>query len=219
MLNRRQLLGAAAAMGCSLGVPSVFAQGASPVSGKDYTLVRPPLDFGRRPIVVHDFFAYTCPHCLQFEPVMTKFVESMKGVADVRIVPVPVAWNDSYSMFPRAYFSFIALNRLTDLHLPFWEWVIREEHDWKGTEDVENDISKWVVAHGVDAAQWKKTMTSFAVVSKTRSATQTWKNYGVDSTPCIGVAGRYITAPHLTGTRAGTIDVVNFLINQIRNEK
>ncbi|MDO4937674.1 MAG: thiol:disulfide interchange protein DsbA/DsbL, partial [Sutterellaceae bacterium] len=78
---------------------------------------------------------------------------------------------------------------------------------------------KWVTAHGVNADQWKKTMASFAVVSKARSASQMWKNYGVDSTPCIGVAGRYITAPHLTGTRAGTIDVVKFLINQIRNEK
>ncbi len=219
MFNRRQLLGAAAGLGCGLVVPSVFAQNASPVPNKDYTMVRPALDFGRRPIVIHDFFAYTCPHCLQFEPVMSKFIESVKSDADIRIVPVPVAWNESYSMFPRAYYSFQALNRTHDLHLEFWEWVIREEHDWKDTDSVETDITKWVVAKGIKAEQWKKTMTSFAVVSKTRSATQMWKNYGVDSTPCVGIAGRFITAPHLTGTRAGTIDVIKFLVNQIRNEK
>lgn len=220
MISRRQLLGtAAAAAGCSLAGAALAAQTSDPVAGKDYTEVRPKLDFGSRPIVIHDFFAYTCPHCLTFEPVMARFIESMKGVTDVRIIPVPVAWNETYDIFPRTYYAFGALGRMHDLHLPFWNWVIREEHEWKSTEDVAADIARWVAGHGVDKQRWEKTIGSFAVAGKTRTATQTWKNYGVDSTPCVGVAGRWLTAPHLTGTRQGTIDVVNWLINRIRAGK
>lgn len=218
MTSRRHLL-AATVTGCTMGSLSQWAMAADPVHGKDYIDVRPPVALPDRPILVHDFFAYTCPHCLQFEPVMSRFVQEMKGVADVRVVPVPVAWNESYGMFPRAYYSFEVLNRMHDLHPEFWDWVIREEHDWKSTEDVENDITNWVVKNGgIKAEQWKKTMTSFTVASRARAATQTWKQYGIDSTPCVGVAGRYLCAPHLSGTRQGAIDAVKYLIGRIRAE-
>lgn len=219
MLSRRQLLCAASLVGSGLVAP-VSDVLAAPVLGKDYTTVRPPIDYGRRPIVIHDFFAYTCPHCLQFEPMMSEFTEWVKTQGDIRIVPVPVAWNETYSIFPRAYYAFQTLNRMDELHMPFWQWIIREDHEnWDTTQAVEADIAKWVGKHGVDDALWKKTINSFAVVSKSHNATQTWKHYGVDSTPCVGIAGRFITAPHLTGTRRGTIDVIKFLINQIRSEK
>ena len=47
----------------------------------------------------------------------------------------------------------------------------------------------------------------------------TLKHYGVDSTPSIGIAGRYITAPHLVGTRQGAVDMTLRLIEMIRKEK
>lgn len=218
MISRRNLLGAAAA-GSGISLFSEFAFAADPIAGKDFIEVRPAMNLPARPILIHDFFAYTCPHCLQFEPVMSRFVEEMRGVADVRIVPVPVAWNESYGMFSRAYYSFQALGRGHDLHHTFWDWVIREEHDWKSTESIEADILAWVTKNGLKEADWKKTTTSFTVVSRARSAMQIWRSYGIDSTPSVGVAGRYICAPHLSGTRQGAIDAVKYLINQIRAEK
>ena len=218
MISRRNLLGAAAA-GCSMSLLPELAFATDPIAGKDFTEVRPAVNLPARPILIHDFFAYTCPHCLQFEPVMSRFVEEMKGVADVRIVHVPVAWNESYGIFSRVYYSFQILGRGNDLHHTFWDWVIREEHDWKSTESVEADILAWVVKNGIKEIDWKKTMTSFTVVSRSRSATQIWRSYGIDSTPCVGVAGRYICAPHLSGTRQGAIDAVKYLIDRIRAEK
>ena len=41
----------------------------------------------------------------------------------------------------------------------------------------------------------------------------------MDSTPSIGIAGRFITAPHLVGTREGAIDMARELIARIRREK
>lgn len=218
MTSRRELIGAIAGLGLSMTAMPSWAQDFTPIAGKDYTVVRPPLPYAQRPILIHDFFAYTCPHCLQFEPVMSRFVEEARTMADVRIVPVPVAWNESYSVFPRVYFAFESMKRMDDLHPEFWQWVIRGEHDWKDSADVEAGVLDWVAQHGVNKDQFKKLINSFAIVSKYRTATQTWKQYGVDSTPCVGIAGRFITAPHLTGTRSGTIDVVKYLIDTVRKE-
>ena len=150
---------------------------------------------------------------------MEKFIESVKGNPEVKVVPVPVAWNDDLAIFPHTYYAFEALGRMGDLHMEFWTWVIRGSHDWSSATDIEKDVLQWVGEHGLDQNKFRQTLGSFSVVSKARQATRTWKNYGVDSTPCVGVAGRYITAPHLVGTRQGTVDTVQWLINKIRQEK
>lgn len=219
MISRRLLLSSVAAISTASFTNSLFAANVNPILGKDYTEVRPVLEFPKSPVVVHDFFAYTCPHCLSFAPLMENFMKSVKTNPEVKVVPVPVAWNEDLSIFPRTYYAFEALGRLNDLHMEFWTWVIRETHDWNSAEDIEKDVLKWVGDHGLDVEKFKQTLGSFSVVSKYRQATRTWKNYGVDSTPCIGVGGRYITAPHLVGTRQGTIDTLNWLINKIRQEK
>ena len=103
--------------------------------------------------------------------------------------------------------------------MDFWNWVIRAEHDWKTPADIEKDVLKWAGENGIDAEKFRQTLGSFSVVSKYRQATRMWKNYGVDSTPCVGVAGRWITAPHLTGTRQGTIDVIEWLVKKVAEEK
>ena len=219
MISRRLLISSAAAVGAAGFSGSLFAAAPDPVLGKDYIELRPPLEFPKKPIVVHDFFAYTCPHCLTFAPVMEKFIESVKGNPEVKVVPVPVAWNDDLAIFPHTYYAFEALGRMGDLHMEFWTWVIRGSHDWSSAADIEKDVLQWVGEHGLDQNKFRQTLGSFSVVSKARQATRTWKNYGVDSTPCVGVAGRYITAPHLVGTRQGTVDTVQWLINKIRQEK
>lgn len=121
MISRRLLISSAAAVGAAGFSGSLFAAAPDPVLGKDYIEVRPPLEFPKKPIVVHDFFAYTCPHCLTFAPVMEKFIESVKGNPEVKVVPVPVAWNDDLAIFPHTYYAFEALGRMGDLHMEFWD--------------------------------------------------------------------------------------------------
>ena len=219
MISCRLLLTSAAALGTVPFSGSLLAAPVSPVLGKEYIQVRPALEFPKSPIVIHDFFAYTCPHCLTFAPVMEKYVASLKDNPNVKVVPVPVAWNEDLSIFSRVYYSFEALGLLEKHHMDFWNWVIRAEHDWKTPADIEKDVLKWAGENGIDAEKFRQTLGSFSVVSKYRQATRMWKNYGVDSTPCVGVAGRWITAPHLTGTRQGTIDVIEWLVKKVAEEK
>ncbi len=219
MISRRFLIASAAAVSATGFSGSLLAAAPTPVLGKDYIEVRPPLEFPKEPVVIHDFFAYTCPHCLTFAPVMHKFEESIKDNKHIKLVHNPVSWNDDLNIFSNVYFAFVALDRLGDLHMDFWNWVIRTEHNWSTVADIEKDIVAWGVDRGLDKDKFTQLLHSFSVVSKTRQSNRMWKNYGVDSTPSVGVGGRYLTAPHLVGTRQGTIDTALWLADKIREGK
>ncbi|MBQ9241479.1 MAG: thioredoxin domain-containing protein [Duodenibacillus sp.] len=211
MISRRELILASAAA----SLPSVSALAAANefIEGKDFSIVRPAVDYPRRPVVVHLFFAYTCPHCLRFEPEIQEFVKSWSSMREVRIVPVPVAWSEIYDIFPKVYYSLEQLNLLDKFHMPFWEWVIKDPHDnWTDAGSAQKDIVSWFAKGGVPQADLKRTLSSFSVANKVRQAAQTWRHYGVDATPNIGIAGKYLTAPHMAGSRKKAIRCAEYLI-------
>ncbi|MCF0253095.1 MAG: thiol:disulfide interchange protein DsbA/DsbL [Duodenibacillus sp.] len=210
MTSRRILVAAAAALPFA-SAPAL----AEPAAGKDYVALHEPLPFDPSPVYVHDFFAYTCPHCLQFAPSMEEYAKSVAGNDRIRIVPVPVAWSPKYEIFPRAYFAFEALGRLKDLHLPFWEYVLRDEHDWPDAASMMRDVEAWAGKRGIDAETWNRTVRSFQVSGRSRRSELLWKSYQIDSTPSVGVGGRYVTSPEMTVTRGACIETVEFLVNRL----
>ena len=214
MISRRELILASAA--ATLPAVSIASSGTF-TEGKDYTIVRPPVDYPRRPVHVHVFFAYTCPHCLRFEPELSEFVQSWSSMREVRIIPVPVAWSEIYEIFPKMYYAFESLGPavIDKYHMPFWEWVIKAQHDtWNDAQSTEKDLIAWAVRQGLSEREFKKTLSSFSVSNKVRLASQTWRNYGVDATPNIGIAGKYLPAPHMAGSRKRAIRCAEYLIKK-----
>lgn len=215
MTSRRIFLSAVAAFSA---MPAIAEKAEKKpfVQDVDYTKVIPTIDYPKRPIIVHDFFAYTCPHCLRFAPYMEDWKSAAAKTTDIKVVTVPVAWEESYNLFPKIYYGFEALGRLHELHMPYWEWVIKEEHPWQTIADARRDTEDWLSKHNINVAEWNKLIDSFVIESKVKQASSIWKMYGIDSTPMVGVAGRYLTAPHLTGTRPRTIEMLNELVHRVR---
>lgn len=212
MINRRQLL-AAAGIGFIAG--PVLAEPAYR-AGKEYfelrTIVPTPTDS----IEVVEFFAYTCPHCLQFAPYAEAWKKNLPKDVAVRVCPV--AWSPKYLPFAQTYFALKQLGELERLHMPFFESVVYQERTYT-PDTCARDIAGFMKDNGIDPELWKKTMRSFNVQNQTRKATQTWNAYGIDSTPMIGVAGRYTTGPHLTSSREDTINLINTLIEKVRTDR
>src|SRR5687767_11692794 len=67
------------------------ASPASPVEGVEYkTLPTPqPVDAGARKVEVTEFFAYYCPHCNAFEPLLMDWVKKQGDTVVLRRVHVP----------------------------------------------------------------------------------------------------------------------------------
>ena len=212
MITRRQLMLGAAAMPFS----SPLFAAPRYTAGKEYLVVTPPVSSSRDKIEVVLFFAYTCSHCMQFEPYFEKWAKTVPADVSVRICPV--AWQPKLDPFTQTYFSLEALGLLDKLSMPFFESVIYQEHPYN-FESASADIADFMVKAGVDRQKWEQAMRSFSVMNKTRQARQLWNAYQIDSTPMIGVGGIYTTGPHLVGTREGTPACIDFLIDQVRAQR
>lgn len=211
MLNRRNLL-IAAVLSASAGVS--FAK-RNFVEGKDYFVLPSEIPTSSEYVAVTEFFAYTCPHCLQFEPYIKEWTKNLPQY--VRFEMSPVAWQKILEPFVRTYYVIKALGR-NDLHEKFFENIVYQE-DPVNFENPADDIKAIMVKNNVDPKQWDKLYRSFSVSNSVKKAEAAWRVFNIDSTPMIAVGGRYVTGPHLVGSRRETIDCINFLVEKVRAEK
>ena len=211
MISRRDLLcdGALAPL-----TSSAFALPAPTFSvGKEFLSVHPMAPTPTDKIEVVEFFAYTCPHCLQFHPVFEEWAK--QAPADVSIRICPVAWQPKYLPFTDTYFALEALGLLDKLSLQFFESVIYQTRSYN-FDSASGDIRAFMVENGVDGAKWDATVNSFGVKNKSRSAVMLWNAYQIDSTPMVGIGGKFTTGPHLTGSRQATPECIDYLVEQVR---
>lgn len=211
MITRRSLVGA------GILAPLAAKVSANPMyyAGKQYLFVEPPVPAPAQKIEIVKFFAYTCPHCLRFETVFDEWAKTLPDDVTVRVCPV--AWQPKLLPFTDTYFALEALDRM-DLSQAFFESVVYQTHSYD-FESAVDDIADFMASKGLDRQRWLQTVNSFGVKNKSRQATQLWQEYGIDSTPMVGVDGLYSTGPHLVGSREGVPDCLNFLIAQARKAR
>jgi thiol:disulfide interchange protein DsbA len=99
--------------------------------------------------------------------------------------------------------------------MPFFESIIYQTRSYN-FDSATRDIHDFMVEAGVDGAKWDATFNSFGVKNKSRNATMLWNAYQIDSTPMVGVGGKFTTGPHLAGSRQGTPAVIDYLVDQMR---
>ena len=82
-----------------------------------------------------------------------------------------------------------------------------------------NSIADFFAQNGLNKEEFLKNANSFSTKVKNDRAFKTWQAYEIDGTPANAVNGKYITAPHMVGTREGAIQVMNYLIEKERAAK
>lgn len=202
--------GATTALGATaaLTLTPAHAQLAGLKEGTDFVrLGRPaPVDSPAGKIEVLEFFAYTCIHCYNFEPLLSDWMK--KSPAHVVVRRTPVAFNDAFVPMQRLYYALEAMGLVDTLH----EKVFRAIHVDKQRLNTAETIIAWVATQGVDREKFTGFFNSFAVAGKSRRATQLQDAYQVEGTPSLGVGGRY----YVTGQGPRTLVVANALIADLR---
>lgn len=191
-----------------LGSGSAVAQVAGLREGSDYLrLPQPaPVDSPAGQVEVVEFFAYSCVHCFNFEPM---FDEWMKKKPDhVTVRRTPVAFNANFEPMQRLYYTLEALNLVEELHAKVFK-AIHTERQRLTTADA---ILAWVGKQGVDQKRFTEMYNSFGVAGKARRATALQDAYRVEGTPALGIAGRF----YVPGQAARTLLVANALIAEAR---
>jgi thiol:disulfide interchange protein DsbA len=209
--QRRELLGAAACTAAWALVPATARAQGGPQVNRDFRLVEPaqPADAAGK-IDVSEFFGYWCPHCAEFEPLMTPYVKKLPS--DVAFRYVPVAFIPQQDVYSKLYYTLDAMGQVQNLHAKVFDAIHKQNNHLETPEK----MAEFVGANGVDAAKFLETYKSFGVQSRASQAKRICDAYRVEGTPALAVAGRYYTAPSMTGDGPGALRTVDWLVDQAR---
>ncbi len=200
--------------GSALGLPAAqaMAQAKKPEAGADYLVLdkRAPVEAPAGKIEVVEFFWYSCPHCNVFEPTLDAWIK--RAPKDVSVRRVPVAFRDDFVPQQRLYFALEAMGLVDKLHGKVFAAV----HVEKQALNKIDDIAAWVAKQGVDKAKFLEQYNSFSVSTKSGKGTQLQNTYKVEGVPALGVAGRFYTDGTLSKTMERGLQIVDFLVSEVR---
>jgi len=169
------------------------------VAGRDYSVLTPtrPTDVDAGKIEVLEFFAYSCIHCFEIDPILENWKK--KKAANIEFVRVPVTWGTQANWHARMFFTLQVLGQLDRLHSKVFDTFHRSGNPLLGNDE-ESTLRiqrAWAEANGIDGAAFEREWKGFAVTTALQRANQQLRRYPISGTPAIAVAGKYITnVPH-----------------------
>jgi thiol:disulfide interchange protein DsbA len=227
----RRLLCAAALLGLAGSAGSAPAAApAEPKEGVQY-LVLPTslnLDAGsaapRGAVEVTEFFAYYCPHCYAFEPLLAAWVKKQGANIVFRRVHVP----RDPSVLPqqRLFYTLESMGLLDQYH----DKVFSAMHVERLRLANDEQVFDWAAKAGIDRARFVDTYRSFGVQAKLRRAGQMVEDYRVNYWPLVAIDGRFITSPSQanegvtearteTGQQQVALQVMDYLVAKAKADR
>ncbi len=138
-------------------------------------------------IEVAEVFWYGCPHCFNFDPILSNWEKDLPD--GVNFIRLPVMWNPTNEIHARLYYTLEALGQIEELH----QAIFTEMHVNNRMLTSEAEIISFVGKHGVSTDDFKKTFRSFAVESKLKRAKNLTQRYRIQSVPLLVINGKYLT--------------------------
>jgi protein dithiol oxidoreductase (disulfide-forming) len=184
------------------------------LEGQDYTLLAEPV----RPvdptkIEVTEVFAFTCPHCMHFEPILAAWAKKLP--ADVNFVQVHTSWRSDMEPYQRGFYTALTLKVKDKVQMAVFNALHTEHKDLSSAQAWADFLS----AYGVDKKTVLNTYDSFGVTSQINQANARTRGYKTTGTPEIVVDGKYRVSARTSGTQEDMLKVTDFLVNKIRAER
>ena len=175
--------------------------------GTHYRKVVPaqPTNVAPGKVEVGEVFWYGCAHCFSLDPAL----ESWRSKAPdyIEFVRIPAMWNDTTRMHARLFYTVELLGKLDTLH----PLIFREIHVNGNMLNTVDKITAFLKQHGVNADEFQKTFSSFAVESRLQRADVLNRRYRVQSVPLMLVNGKYSTQLSDVGGEAALFALLNEL--------
>jgi thiol:disulfide interchange protein DsbA len=197
----------------------------NPQAGREYAVLanpQPATGNGRQ-VEVIEFFMYHCPGCNQFEPFLNPWAKQKGDAIAFRRIHIP----HTPDRDPEAHL-FLTLDAM-QLEGAMHDQVMHTWHVERKRLKSDADNIGWAVGHGIDRNKFMSVYDSFSVNVKLKNLTRLVNGYGVESTPTIVVAGRYLTNPSMVydanpgmpdaSVGPATLAVIDALIEKARKEQ
>lgn len=166
-------------------------------------------------IEVMEVFAYSCPHCFQFEPALSKWLK--KAPADVEFVRMPhTLGQPAGTLRNKAFHAAKMLGVLDKFHTALFGAIHGQGKLMATVEDLR---ALFVQQTGVKAEDFDGAFSSFAADAGFRRGESSIQAMGITSVPTMVVDGQYFVSPNSGGGFTGMLAVTDFLIEQARRER
>jgi len=155
--------------------------------GRDYAMLSPPqIPETKDKIEVIEFFSYGCPHCNDFNPLVSQWAKQLPANAVFVRVPVSLG-RPQWGQLVRAYYTLQATGDLTRLDSALFDAIHKEKQQLFD----EASLTAWAAQHGVPAEKFKAAFNSFNVSTRAGHAEQLSRDYQVQGVPHLVIDGKY----------------------------
>lgn len=184
------------------------------LEGQHYVVLEQPVRTADpSKIEVAEVFAYSCPHCFHFEPLLQAWEKKMPD--DVYLVQTHAMWNPQMEPLIRGYYTSVSLKIKDQTHMAVFNALHMEHKNFATAEQ----WADFFATYGVDKAKAISTYNSFGVTSQIKQAEARARGYKVTGTPEMVVNGKYRVSSRLTGGHEEMLKVVDFLVAKERAVK
>lgn len=161
-------------------------------------------------VEVIEAFWYGCPHCFDFEPLLSKWVRQLPEY--VSFQRLPAIFRKGWEPHARAYYTAELLGVVDKIHPSLFEAMHVHGQD-VGTKE---ELMELFAQQGVSKERFLETYDSFAVDSMVRRAKVMQHRYGITGVPAVVINGKYRTSGSEAGSLENVLPVVDYLIAQER---
>jgi len=172
---------------------------------------QPPVAEGDTVEVV-EFFMYSCPHCSDFEPTVTKWAAGLPE--NVKFSQTPVMFGGAADLHAQVYYALQGMGELERMHEKLFHTIHVEKNKLKTRDEVDAFLEK----NGVDMAQFREAMNSFAVAAKVNRARALMRRYGVRGVPALVIDGRYRSGTGFRSYQEMT-EVADYVVDKVLSQR
>ena len=149
------------------------------------------------------------------DPYLDKWADNLpKDVTFRRIPAIPRKdWIES----AKAYYALETLGVVNKLHEKLFD-AIHKEKSLKHNDT--RALIKWIAVNGkLDIKDVESAFNSFSMKAKLSRSYKIFKSAGATGVPTMIIDGKYFTSSTMAGGEQNAIDIMNFIIKNVRKDK
>jgi thiol:disulfide interchange protein DsbA len=166
-------------------------------------------------IEVVELFWYGCVHCFNMDPYLDKWADDLPK--DVTFKRIPAIPRKDWVASAKAYYALESLGLVNKLHEKLFD-AIHKEKIFKHNDT--KALINWIALNGkLDKKDVEAAFNSFSMKSKLSRSFKIFKAAGATGVPTMIIDGKYFTSSTMAGGEQNAIDIMNFIIKNVRKDK
>ena len=166
-------------------------------------------------IEVVELFWYGCVHCFNMDPYLDKWADDLPK--DVTFKRIPAIPRKDWVASAKAYYALESLGLVNKLHEKLFD-AIHKEKLFKHNDT--KALINWITLNGkLDKKDVEAAFNSFSMKSKLSRSFKIFKTAGATGVPTMIIDGKYFTSSTMAGGEQNAIDIMNFIIKNVRKDK